>query len=54
MNTQEYWHSLCEQISSEKDSERLIELVEKLNRALEERETADRIEFGPDRRMLDS
>ena len=54
MNTQEYWRELCEQVKCEQDPDRLIRLVEKLNRALEERETEDRFQFGPDPASLDS
>lgn len=35
----ERWRELCEAIVQEPDSKRLMELVEKLNRVLEERET---------------
>jgi hypothetical protein len=35
----ERWKELCEEIVEEPDSKRLMELVEKLNRILEERET---------------
>ena len=39
-NTQdERWKELCEAIVDEEDSNRLMELVNKLNRVLEERET---------------
>lgn len=31
------WRDLCEQASKEQDSEKLIELVQRLNEALEER-----------------
>ena len=32
------WRVLCEQASKEEDPERLIELVQRLNKALEERQ----------------
>jgi hypothetical protein len=35
----ERWRELCEAIVDEEDSNRLMELVNKLNRVLEERET---------------
>jgi hypothetical protein len=35
----ERWKELCEAIVDEEDSNRLMELVNKLNRVLEERET---------------
>ena len=35
----ERWKKLCEAIVDEEDSNRLMELVNKLNRVLEERET---------------
>lgn len=34
----ERWRELCEAIVQEADSKRLMELIEKLNRLLEERE----------------
>ncbi len=34
----DHWKDLCEAILREADSKRLMELVEKLNRTLEERE----------------
>lgn len=37
-NHDERWKELCEAIVREPDSKRLMELVEKLNRILEERE----------------
>jgi len=38
----ERWKELCQAIVEEPDSNRLMELVNKLNRVLEERETAFR------------
>jgi len=38
----ERWRELCEAIVQEPDSKRLMELVEKLNRILEERERENR------------
>lgn len=38
----ERWKELCQAIVEEPDSNRLMELVSKLNRVLEERETAFR------------
>lgn len=38
----ERWRELCEAIVQEPDSKRLMELVEKLNRILEEREQEKR------------
>lgn len=35
-NTKERWTKLCEQAAVEQDSERLIALVEEINRTLEE------------------
>jgi hypothetical protein len=35
----ERWKDLCEAIVDEPDSQRLMELVDKLNRVLEERES---------------
>lgn len=35
---EERWRELCEAIVEEADSKRLLELVDKLNRILEERE----------------
>jgi hypothetical protein len=37
----ERWRELCEAIVQEPDSKRLMELVEKLNRVLEEREEGE-------------
>lgn len=54
MMTRKYWRDLCEQVKSEQDPNRLIELVEELNRALEYREMAERFRFGPDPDSLDS
>jgi hypothetical protein len=38
----ERWRELCEAIVEEPDSRRLLELVDKLNRVLEEREVEQR------------
>jgi len=43
MTTQGNWRLLCEAVSTEKDPERLIKLVQQLNRALEEREVHGRL-----------
>ena len=41
-NHDERWRELCHEIVQEPDSKRLMELVEKLNRILEERERENR------------
>lgn len=42
----ERWRELCEDIVQEPDSKRLMELLEKLNRVLEEREKENRVRSG--------
>jgi hypothetical protein len=54
MDRREYWRELCEQVKSERDPDRLMQLVEQLNRALEERETEHRFRLGPEPASLDS
>jgi hypothetical protein len=44
---EEHWRELCEAIVREPDSERLMKLVEKLNRILEEREGEKRKKTTP-------
>lgn len=39
---EKHWRELCEAIVQEPDSKRLMELVERLNRLLEERESDKR------------
>jgi len=43
----ERWKELCAAIVEEPDSKRLMELVDKLNRVLEERETEVRRKIEP-------
>lgn len=38
MKDKQYWMELCQQASVEQDSERLLELVNEINRLLEEKE----------------
>lgn len=42
----DHWKDLCEAILREADSKRLMELVEKLNRTLEEREEESDLQKG--------
>jgi hypothetical protein len=47
----DHWKDLCEAILGEADSKRLMELVEKLNRTLEEREAESDSQAGNAQRM---
>ncbi len=38
MKNKEHWMELCEQAAVEQDAERLLELVQEINRLLEEKE----------------
>lgn len=46
----EHWLKLCEQAATEQDSEKLIELIEEINRLLQEKEerlkSSERVPLG--------
>lgn len=47
--TKEHWMQLCEQAACEQDPDRLIELVQEIDRMLSEKETRLKREHGTDR-----